>query len=223
MKPDLESIVRNQSSREGGRPHLIILHTTQGHDRPGLSDLESLAAEFNDPASQASSHMATDGEGHIARYVYDKFKAWSVCSFNPYTLNIEQVGFAEFSTAQWFQRPLQLKATAAICAQWSFEWGIPLRKGRIGSGLEIKRDGILQHKDLGILGCGHVDCGSGYPQGYVIRLAQLILEEHHFGRPYSRRAKRLRRKLNRQRKRYQLPPFVPEHKSSTLVAGTNRA
>jgi N-acetylmuramoyl-L-alanine amidase len=219
MKPDLVTNVANQSSREGGRPHIMVLHTTEGHNQPGLADLESLEAEFNDPASQASSHMATDGDGNIARYVPDKNKAWSVCSFNPYSLNVEQVGFASSTRKEWFEKPLQLKAAAVILAEWSTAWSIPLQPAKIGSGLEIKRDGVCQHKDLGAIGCGHTDCGPGYPQGYVTRLAQLIVEEHHNKRPESRKAKRLRFRLNVTRKRYGLSLL----KSHSGIAGTKTA
>lgn len=219
MKPDLITNVANQSSREGGRPHLMVLHTTEGHNAPGLTDLVGLEAEFNDPSSEASSHVATDGDGNIARYVPDKMKAWTVCSFNPYTLNIEQVGFASSTRKEWFEKPLQLKAAAVILAEWSIAWGVPLQNAKIGSGLEIKRDGVCQHKDLGSTGCGHTDCGPGYPQGYVIRLAQLIVEEHHNNQPNSQKAKRLRTRLNMTRRRYKLPLL----KSHGAVAGTKTA
>jgi hypothetical protein len=221
MKPELVHIVKNQSSREGGRPKLIVLHTTEGPDHPGLADLESLASEFDNPESDASAHMATDSEGNIARYVNDENKAWACCFFNPYSLNCEQVGFAAFPKKEWFSRPQQLKATAAICAEWHIRWGIPLRTGKV-IGAVIARTGVVQHKNLGTLGCGHSDCGPGYPQGYVVRLAKLIVEEHHLNRPHSKRAKRLRWVLNLQRKRNGLPPFATPNGESRL-AGTKTA
>lgn len=203
MKPTHTSIVRNQSSREGGRPKLIVLHTTEG------GNFESLINEFNDPGSQASSHVANDFEGTSIRFVKDDAKAWTCCSYNPYTLNIEQLAFAKFSKKEWFTKhDKQLSNTAAWCAEWSIKYGIPLRKG-LASGftLWIQRSGIVQHKDLGTLGCGHSDCGPNYPQRYVTRVARLIVEEHHLGRPHSRTANRLRRQVNRQRQRYGLHPF----------------
>jgi N-acetylmuramoyl-L-alanine amidase len=207
VKPTHTSIVKNQSSREGGRPKLIVLHTTEG------GTFESLINEFNNSESEASSHVANNARGESIRFVRDQAKSWSVCSYNPYTLNIEQIAFAKFSKKEWFtSQDKQLSNTAAWCAEWSIKYGIPLRKG-LASGITlwIQRSGIVQHKDLGTLGCGHSDCGSGYPQRYVTRVARLIVEEHHLGRPHSRTANRLRRLVNRQRKHYGLHPFTAPH------------
>lgn len=200
-------IVGNQSSREGGRPKLIVLHTTEGSD-DAPTDLLSLASWFNNPSSQASAHVATDKEGYSVRMVDDEQKAWSVCSYNPYTLNIEQIGFSAFSRDDWFKRDKQLIATARFCAYWSKKYGIPLRHGLASRiTLAIYKSGVVQHKNLGIVGCGHVDCGAGYPQRYVILMARLIKEEWA-GKSTGRRAKRIRFILNRVRKRYGLLPLV---------------
>lgn len=202
MKFDRTENVNNQSSREGGRPKLIVLHTTEG------GNPDSLVAEFNDSNSDASAHVITTSNGELIRCVPDSRKAWTVCSFNPYTLNIEQIGFASYTRHDWFERIEQLNAAAKLCAYWSQIHHIPLRKGIVLPGqLAIARTGIVQHKDLGGIGCGHSDCGSGYPQGYVTRLAQLIVVEHYENRRSSKQAIKLRKKLNRQRKRYKLKPL----------------
>lgn len=204
MKPTITTTVANRSSREGGRPKLLVLHTTEG------GTIQSVIAEFNDNASQASSHVVNNAQGESARLVPDSEKSWSVCSYNPFTLNIEQCGFAAMSKEEWFKNAnKQLSNTAAWLAEWSVAHDVPLRKGiASGSTLRIFRTGIVQHKDLGTLGCGHSDCGSGYPQGYVTKLARLIVEEHHLGRPHGKTASRLRRSLNRQRRHYGLPEFT---------------
>lgn len=205
MKPTYTRIVRNRSSREGGRPKLIVLHTTEGSD-----DLLGLAAYFDQSSTQASAHAANNAKGESIRMVPDAEKSWAVCSYNPYVLNLEQCGFASLAKEVWFhQHDKQLSNTAAWCAEWSVAYGIPLRRGSASSStLRIYRTGVVQHKNLGSLGCGHSDCGDGYPQRYVVRLARLIVLEHHLKEPGSKRTNKLRKQINRQRKRYGLAPFA---------------
>lgn len=206
MKATFTKIVSNRSSREGGRPKLIVLHTTEGGDHH--NDILDIASFFDQPSTQASAHVVNNNLGESCRMVNDDEKSWAVCSYNPYTLNLEQIGFASFTRKDWFRRDKQLLNSAAWCADWSINHSIPLRHG-LGnsSSLSIRRSGIVQHKDLGSVGCGHSDCGSGYPQRYVTLVARLIVEEHHLGRPNSGKAKRLRKILNVTRKHYGLPPF----------------
>lgn len=194
MKVDLTEIVRNQSSREGARIHGLVLHTTEGSDHPqGMEDLKGLAVEFNNPSSEASAHYGVNIEGRIAQYVKDSAKAWSVCNLNPVTLNLEQVGFAAFSKDEWFKRDRQLRSSAEFLAYGHIHYGVPLRRGKC-AGSSIIEAGIFQHKDFGIMGSGHVDCGDGYPEGYVILLAKyFIANKLHPTAPYTNH---LRKRLN---------------------------
>lgn len=205
VKPTLTKIVRNQSSREGAHPVLAVLHTTEG---PG-DDLLGLASFFDQTATQASSHVANNSKGESVLMVHANMKAWTCAGYNRYTWNIEQMGFAANSRETWFKlHGKQLTNTAAWLAYCNVELGIPLRRG-LASGTQVRifRTGVVQHKNLGSIGGGHSDCGSGFPMGYVIRLARLIVEEHHFGRPHSKTARRLRNRVNRTRRRYSLPEF----------------
>ena len=82
---DYTRIVGNQSSRGGAAPKLIVVHTTTDpdggrpvfRDRPGLKDLKRLGRWFDNPRSAVSSHVANDAQGHDARYVRDRRKAWT--------------------------------------------------------------------------------------------------------------------------------------------------
>lgn len=210
MKASFTRIVRNQSSREGAHPVLAVLHTTEG---PG-DDLLGLASFFDQTATQASSHVANNSKGESVRMVEDTMKAWTCAGYNRYTWNIEQMGFASSSKREWFTKHTkQLANTAAWLAHCNVHLGIPLRRGLAsGSTVRITRSGVVQHKNLGSIGGGHSDCGAGYPTGYVIRLAKLIVEEHHHDRPRSRRARRLRAILNLERRRYDLPAFTEPSK-----------
>lgn len=149
-----------QSSRNGVKPRLIVLHDTEGGNVPGIQDLQSLGAYFNRPQTQASSHVGVDAEGNSAQYVPDAAKAWTQASFNPKSLSVEQIGFA--SQKAW---PLpQLQKTAKYVAYWSKKYDIPI--------VHSTEHGVCEHKDLGAAGGGHVDCGPNYPFAHVLELAR---------------------------------------------------
>jgi hypothetical protein len=142
---------------------------------------------------EASAHYGVNVRGEFGRYVRDSAKAWAVCNYNPMTLNLEQIGFAAFSTAQWFARHDQLHGAAEFLAYGHIHYGVPLRKGECSNG-QITEPGIFQHKDFGIMGCGHVDCGPGYPQGYVTLLAQYFIA--HRLHPQAKHTEALRKRIN---------------------------
>ncbi len=204
MKPEVTHNVRNQSSRDGKRPALIVLHTTEGHNRPGVGDLRDLAVFFDRADVEASSHVANDAEGHDARMVPDSAKAWTQSSFNPVSLSIEQIGFAATRKAEWFKgAPHQLANTAKWIAYWSEEHDIPIRRG-IGVAGFAARSGVVSHRQLGIAGGGHVDPGSAYPFRYVLLLARYFKLKRN--RPGSPEHRKVERKVNRIRKHYGLRP-----------------
>lgn len=184
-------LVSHQSSREGARVHLAVLHTVEGD-----TTLESLGNVFDN--EEASSHFGSDKEGRIARYVEDSAKAWTQCNFNPVCLSLEQAGFAAWSEKDWFRRHAQLEAAARFVLYAHNKHGVPIRKGKVSGG-GVVRDGVVQHKDLGLIGCGHSDCGPGYPQGYVELLARYWDARDNGNK---RNVKKLGKKVNRWRKRY---------------------
>lgn len=201
MKVDYTHLTPHQSSREGARIHGLVLHTTEGGDDDLGSppaDLVTLGNVFD--GEEASAHLAVNVAGVFGRYVDDDRKAWAVCNYNAMTLSLEQIGFAHFTEAQWFDRHEQLKGAAKFLQYGHERYGVPLEKGKCSNG-EITRDGVFQHKDLGIMGCGHVDCGPGYPQGYVTLLAQYYAEFHAAGGRPTRSTRRKARKINRVRRR----------------------
>lgn len=174
-RPEITKYVQNQSDRQPGtKIKLIVLHTTEGHNRPGLEDLKSLASWFDNPNAQASSHVGNDAEGNDARFVADKKKAWTCAAYNSASLNIEQVGFSATAQSTWLaQNKAQLQNTAEWIAYWSKEHNIPIRKGRVFKG-RVLLAGVVQHSDLGVEGGNHGDCGEGYPFKYVMQLAKDI-------------------------------------------------
>ncbi len=182
VKPDYVRIVGNQSSRDGVRPSLIVLHTTTDPDGgrphfwdlPGLKDLKRLGAWFADPGSAVSSHVANDEQGHDARYVRDARKAWTEVAFNAASVSIEQIGTDEYSRGTWLtQRAAQLEDTARWIAHWHRRWGIPIARAKV-SGSTVVRPGVATHAQLGSAGGGHHDPGPGYPLGHVLVLARSL-------------------------------------------------
>lgn len=169
IKPNV--VVRKDSpncySPRGADIRLIVLHSTESHNRPGPSDLESIANYFANRATEASSHVLTDAEGTSARCVGDADAAWTQVAFNRTSLSVEQIGFA--SQTSWPEP--QLKETARWIAQWSKRHGIPIRKART-FGSRVLLSGITTHRKLGSAGGNHSDPGDNYPLGHVLDLAK---------------------------------------------------
>lgn len=150
-------------------PSIVVLHSTESANVPGRSDLEGVAGWFANPSAEVSAHVVVDGEGHSARCVSDRLKAWACVSYNSASLNVEQIGFA--SQEKWPRE--QLEETARWIAEWSIMHGIPIRRARVAGGLVI-RSGVTTHKKLGAAGGGHVDPGPAYPLKAVLRRARRI-------------------------------------------------
>lgn len=147
-------------------PTLIAIHVTAGHNRPGVVDLQGLGSWFGRTSSQVSSHVATDNEGHSARFVHDRDKAWHVANFNRMSLGIEQVAPGDGSeiTREMYRE------TARWVARWSKAYGIPIRKGQV-NGLLVVRSGVIRHSELGAAGGGHQDPGP-YDMHSMLSLAR---------------------------------------------------
>lgn len=162
-----------QSERAPLPLNLIVLHDTEGSNIPNsVADLSGLGDWFGNFSAQASSHVATDGDGNSARFVSDRKKAWHCAGYNSASLGIEQIGFASTSRVGWLKNWKQLRETARWIAYWSHRYGIPIRKGAVSGGV-VTRAGVLRHMDLGIIGGGHSDPGAAYPFGRVLALARL--------------------------------------------------
>ena len=174
LKPKIviDHQVRNQSDRGGAAIQLLVLHSTESHNRPGDSDLAAIAAWFDNAASQASSHVVIDADGHSARLVADDRKAWTCAAFNAVSLNIEQIGIA--AEGNWPET--EINECARWLARWSLKHKVPLRRGEV-SGSRVVRSGVVTHAQLGAVGGGHSDPGSGYPVAAVIERAKEIKTE----------------------------------------------
>lgn len=160
-----------QSSRNGARPRLIVLHDTESHDYRGITDIKGIGNFFNNPRTNASSHVCVDGDGHSGQFVPDEHKAWHCMGYNSVSLGIEQIGLASFGKKTWLGRRAQLRKTAQYIAYWSKKYDIPIRRGIVSNG-RIIRSGVVTHAQLGSIGGGHHDPGRWYPTALVRGLAR---------------------------------------------------
>lgn len=170
LKPNvvIDKAVRNQSPRNGAKPRLMVLHSTEGSNIPNsANDLAAVVGWFDNPAAQASSHVITDADGNSARCVADAEKAWSCVGFNSWSLNIEQIGFA--SQGKWADA--ELAETARWIAHWSLKHSIPIQRGAV-IGTQITTPGVVTHEQLGAVGGGHHDPGDAYPVHNVLERAK---------------------------------------------------
>jgi N-acetyl-anhydromuramyl-L-alanine amidase AmpD len=157
----------NRSSRNGIRPSLIVIHSTESTNVPGDQDLANVADYLCRTSTQASSHVITDADGHSARLVLDGDKAWHCAGYNSQSLGIEQIGRA--AQTAWSRD--EIRETARWVARWNKLHGIPIRIGAVSGG-KVTRSGVLRHMDLGSIGGGHNDPGSHYPLDAMLKLAR---------------------------------------------------
>lgn len=198
-KVEFRTDVVNRSSRNGSIK-LMVIHTAEYPNKKGIDDLKWIANFFNTPSVQASSTIATDGQGNTARLMSDSAKPWTQSAYNSASLSIENIGYMKTTKDEWFKKYHdQLKANAKWIAYWSDKHDIPIRRAwTVGGG--IQRSGVATHKQLGAAGGGHGDPGRGYPAGYVIKLARYYkLKEK---RPNSDEFLRAKRQVNKIRKNY---------------------
>lgn len=163
---DLRDLNVGYSSRHGETIQLITVHDSEGANLPGITDLRVLGDVFRDRG--VSAHVGTDATGNSARYVHDGQKAWHNAYYNPWSLGIEQIGFA----AQGFWPDAQLDETARWLAYWNYHHKVPIRKGAVSRDGRILRPGVVRHSDLGYLGGSHADPGANYPLALVLRKAR---------------------------------------------------
>jgi N-acetyl-anhydromuramyl-L-alanine amidase AmpD len=158
-------LVRNQSQRRA--PVLAVaVHSTESQDIPGSrDDLLAIRRWFDNPASQASSHIGIDGQGNTELWVHSNMKAWCIGAANSWTVNIEFIGRAAQPASAW--EDAQIRAGARWLAYWAIKYDIPIQQAncRNVNGLCVcTRKGVLRHSDVTDAGFGtHTDPGPAFP------------------------------------------------------------
>lgn len=163
-------LVRNYSSRNGRTPLLWVLHYTVSPNRPGLADMDAVAAWFNNPQSQASSHYLIDSEGHCYLLVPESQKAWTQATFNPVSISVEVINTGREPS---YAGDAGLRKLARVIADSATRWRIPIRRGEV-RGCTVVQSGIVDHDQLGQCGGGHRDI-KPYSVDEVIRAVRAEL------------------------------------------------
>lgn len=166
--------VENQSSRHGASIKLFVVHSTAGANIPhSIRDLRGVVNWFDDPASDASSHVIVDSDAQSARCVDDDMKAWTQAYYNPWCLSIEQIGLG----ADHLITRAELQETARWLAIWHKRYPhVPLHPGSVRPDGTIVKMGVMRHSQLGNLGGGHPLCpGKGMDLAYTLDLARRIV------------------------------------------------
>lgn len=144
----------NYSSRPGVRPVWFVLHYTVSHNVAGWSDVNAIINLFSNPARQASSNFVIDAEGNCAYIVPIEAKAWTQAGGNPWSVSVEVIAYGDEDN---YLGPAGWAKLRSVASQVSARTGIPLRRGSVAGGCVPGRAGIVQHKDFGLCGGGHVD------------------------------------------------------------------
>lgn len=146
--------VRNQSSRRGVRPRIIVWHYTVSADRPGWADNDALTAMANNPANGVSWHASIGRkDGNCAYNVPLSMKAWTQASANPFSVGLEVIATgreARYVEGAGKRRLFSVTRTIARRLR------IPIRRGEV-TNCRPTRSGIVEHADLGACGGGHRD------------------------------------------------------------------
>lgn len=144
----------NYSSRPGVRPRWFVLHYTVSRNVAGWGDVNAIIGLFSNPSRQASSNFVLDAEGHCAYIVPIEAKAWTQAGGNPWSISVEVIAYGNEAN---YLGPAGYRQLKSIVDQVHRRTGIPLRGGSVAGGCVPGRPGLVQHKDFGLCGGGHVD------------------------------------------------------------------
>lgn len=150
-------------------PRVILLHSTESNDRLGTSDCTGVLDFLRGTPDQLNVHYVADGEGNIARGARDTDLCYHAKGANRFSIGIEQIGHASWTTHQWLFDPSgkarpQLHQVAHLIAYLCDRHNIPMRMST--------EHGVACHRDFPA--GGHTDPGKGYPIGHVMRMATSI-------------------------------------------------
>ena len=151
---------------------LIVVHSMEWTERPTTA--EDCAHMFKTMTRQASAHVCVDADSAI-RCVDDRDTAWAAPGGNADGLQMELAGYARQTRAQWLDEygRAMLKRAGQICANWSKQHGIPLRKLSRAE-LKAGRKGIVSHADISAVykRSDHSDPGGSFPWDFLLEMAE---------------------------------------------------
>lgn len=146
-------------------PKVVVLHSTESHDRPGTGDVEAILKYLENTREGLGIHYTIDKEGNVGRGALHNHKVYHARGANSTSIGIEQIGFAHSTAWKREDRQKQLERVAKVLAYISVTEGIPLKHSTT--------HGVAMHRDFPA--GGHTDPGNPkteYPFYYVLQLAQ---------------------------------------------------
>lgn len=161
------------AQRNGANAHRgIVLHSTEGHDRPGVSDIRGVNSYLRNKGYGV--HVVIDGEGNQLKGANWSDRVSHCKGANSTHVGIEMIGFARWRTKDWIwmgkTKRRQLEAVAQTIAYLCDHLDIPIKIDR--------QHGISTHA-MHPEG-GHWDPGPGFPIGYVMKRAKAIRNGYRF-------------------------------------------
>lgn len=155
---------------------VIVLHSTESHDRPGTDDVKGILTYLED--KDYGVHYVVDGDGNIGRGAYHDDLVYHCKGANSYAIGIEMIGQAKWSTKNWLwfadgKQRKQLRAVAHLVAHIADRESIPL--------MLSTTHGVARHADFPE--GGHWDPGKGFPMGYVLKRARMLKRFYNNKRP----------------------------------------
>ncbi|MEW2483558.1 N-acetylmuramoyl-L-alanine amidase [Mycobacterium sp. NPDC049093] len=159
----------NNSSRNGTKVDLFILHTQEGGG--GDSAAEDLAKylQGNGVSYHYTVGQASDGGVTVVDVVDTDYASWSVLSANGRSINLCFAGSrASWSRAEWMKQSKAIDAAAYLAVQDCKKYGIPLVVIGTGGNYSAARAGVTDHQYVTkVLKDGtHTDVGGGFPVDY---------------------------------------------------------
>lgn len=172
IRPPVLAVDRAEQGNVHGslNPRVILLHSTESHDRPGSSDVKGILTFLEGHPESLGIHYVIDKEGNVGRGARHHQMVYHARGANSFSIGIEQVGFAHSTEWKRHDRLQQLETVAKTLAYISAVERIPLKHS--------VSHGVAMHRDFPA--GGHTDPGvpkAEYPFHYVLRLAQRYQKE----------------------------------------------
>jgi hypothetical protein len=169
------AIQDRSEDRDGYAVRVLAVHSSEGYgSAEDLRDATWWVGSSHAIADETGTLLDGDEDGCVPH----ERASWTLRSGNRWSLNIELIGWAKWTRAEWLSRPDLLDACARWLAANGLKFNIPLVK--INS-FEYRQgaSGIIGHVDhtVGYADGTHTDPGTGFPWDYVISLARRYQED----------------------------------------------
>jgi hypothetical protein len=159
----------------GGLNQLVMAH----HTTEGAETAESLRNFISQASAKVSYHFAVDmahGDNWAMQYVRDSDRAWAQASYNGVAVSIVYCtpsgASSGWSRATWMSKTPMLTSAGRLTGEICKRFNIPLVQLTNSQAQNYSSKGLCEHKNFGVNGGNHHDCGPGFPMDEIIRIAR---------------------------------------------------